>query len=50
MYNPMKKYHNKCQEIFRNMILVIKYDIIVLTRIQMNNRLKKESKIKDHHH
>jgi len=46
----MKKYSKKCQEIFHNMILVIKYDIIVSTRIKKNNRLKKETKLKDHLH
>jgi len=50
MYNQMKKYSNKCQEIFHNMISVIKYDIIVLTRIKKNNRLKKGTKQKDHLH
>ena len=46
----MKKYNKEYQEIFSNLILGIKYDTIVLTRIQMNNRLKKESKLKDHPH
>lgn len=41
---------NKWPGISRNMILVIKYDIIVLTRIHKNNKIRQEIKLKDHLH